>query len=134
MDPGEKAGITHINSRFFIRRLNSGRILLISHHDFQIDEKGIPKRTHLTAFLSEDDGKTWQGGLLIDERGEVSYPDGVESDDGKIYIIYDYNRFSDKEILMAVVREEDILAGKCVTADARFKTTSQQSRKTRGNL
>lgn len=119
--PGEKTGITHIDSRFFIRRLNSGRILLVSHHNFLIDEKGVPKRTHLTAFLSEDDGKTWQGGLLLDERWEVSYPDGVESDNGKIYIIYDYNRFSDKEILMAVIREEDILAGKCVTADARLK-------------
>ena len=25
---------------------------------------------------SEDDGKTWRGGLMLDERADVTYPDG----------------------------------------------------------
>ena len=29
----------------------------------------------MTAYLSGDDGKTWGGGLLLDERERVTYPD-----------------------------------------------------------
>ena len=60
-------------SRFFIRRLRSGRLVLVNHADFT-------GRNNLTAFLSDDDGKTWQGGLRIDSRENVSYPDGTEDD------------------------------------------------------
>jgi hypothetical protein len=38
----------------------------------------IAIRSHLTAYLSDDDGRSWHGGLLLDERNGVSYPDGVE--------------------------------------------------------
>ena len=75
----------------------------------------------MTASLSEDDGHSWKWHLLLDERTGVSYPDGVEGPDGKIYVIYDHGRRSDKEILMAVFREEDIIQGRCVSKDARLK-------------
>ena len=90
-------------SRFCIRRLKSGRMLLVNHYHF----KG---RNNLTAMLSDDDGATWTSHLLLDERDSVSYPDAVESPDGYINIIYDRNRYSDKEILLARITEEDILA------------------------
>jgi hypothetical protein len=38
-----------------------------------------------------------------------------------IRIIYDWERFTAREILMAVFREEDVAAGKCVTAAARLR-------------
>jgi hypothetical protein len=73
------------------------------------------------AFVSDNDGKNWQGGLVIDERNEVSYPDGMQASDGRIYIIYDYQRHRAKEILMAVFAEEDVLAGKTVSGKTRFR-------------
>jgi len=58
---------------------------------------------------SDDDGRTWRGGLMIDERPGVSYPDGVQSPDGTIYLIYDYARQADRTILMATFTERDVL-------------------------
>ena len=112
--PGEKSPIEGPGSRFFIRRLRSGRLLLVNHFRFQ-------GRNNLTALLSEDDGQTWKGGLLLDERIEVSYPDGVETEDGRIYVIYDHKRYHAREVLMSVFREEDVLAGAPVTADVRLR-------------
>jgi len=111
---GRDSGIPGPNARFFIRRLRSGRLLLVNHYRFT-------GRSHLTARLSEDDGATWNDGLLLDERPAVSYPDGVEADDGRITIIYDRDRQGDGDILMAVFREEDVLEGQPVTADVRLK-------------
>jgi len=121
--PGRPSSIPHVNSRFFIRRLKSGRLLLVRHNPPNIDERNSLKspRTHLTAFLSDDDGFTWRAGLVLDERGEVSYPDGVEAPDGMLYVIYDYNRFGDKEILMAAFTEEEVAGGRCVSANSRLR-------------
>lgn len=66
-------------------------------------------RLHLMAFLSKDDGLTWEGGLFLDDLIDVSYPDGIQAGDGRIYIIYDRDRFGSPEILMAVFSEEDVL-------------------------
>ncbi|MBQ8508723.1 MAG: exo-alpha-sialidase [Clostridia bacterium] len=104
---GVDMGVGNPNSRFCIRRLPSGRLLLVNHVKFT-------GRNNLAAMLSEDDGETWIGGLMLDERAGVSYPDMAVSADGKLNIIYDWNRTSDKEILLARVTEEDILAGKLV--------------------
>lgn len=118
--------IPNPSSRFHIRRLKSGRLMLInnSHED--------RKRINLTVHLSEDDGNTWSEGIIIDERTEVSYPDAKEGENGFIYIIYDRERGSHKkslyeayacarEILMAKISEEDILAGKLVNPESRTK-------------
>ncbi|MGC8805306.1 MAG: exo-alpha-sialidase, partial [Candidatus Ratteibacteria bacterium] len=103
-------------SRFHIRRLNSGNLLLINHYGFK-----DKIRSHLTAMLSEDEGKTWCYQLLLDERENVSYPDAIETEDGKIFIIYDYDRYGKKEILMAVITEQDIKSGKIVMPDSKLK-------------
>lgn len=122
--PGEDSGISGPNSRFFIRKLASGRILLVNHYHFQ-------GRNNLTAMLSEDDCVSWKGFLLLDERGAVSYPDGTEDTQGNLYIVYDrerggsheYKNHSDaaREILFAKITEEDILAGRLVSAGSRLK-------------
>ncbi len=109
--------IAHPSARFFIRRLNSGNLLLVKHGP--IDKK--TGRSHLTAFLSTDDGRTWGGGLLLDERNGVSYPDGQQTADGLVRIIYDYSRTGDRHILMASFREEDVSAGKPVTGDVHLR-------------
>ena len=100
----KKSSIKHVTARFFIRRLLSGNLLLVKHGPI---EKRI-RRSHLTAFISKDDGKTWQGGLLLDERKGVSYPDGIQCTDGTIYLTYDYDRTGAKEIHMTLFSEKDI--------------------------
>jgi AraC-like DNA-binding protein/predicted neuraminidase len=122
---GEDSGLKGPNSRFHIKRLKSGRILLINHYDFN-------GRNNLTAMLSEDDGKTWPYKLLLDERDNVSYPDAVEHEDGYIYLTYDRERgsfrhaldtvYADaREILIAKITEEDIINGKLVSPNSKLK-------------
>jgi len=111
-------------SRFHITRLSSGRVMLINHYDFD-------NRNNLTVMLSDDDGKTFPYRLLLDERNEVSYPDAVEHN-GFIYIIYDRERgdvkqdlnqvYGDaREVLMAKVTEEDVIAGKLVDPNSKLR-------------
>ncbi len=102
--PAQPSDIEHPSARFFIRRLASGKLLLVKHHN-------TTARQRLTALLSADDGRTWSEGLLLDERGTVSYPDGVQAEDGRIFIIYDRNRTTDRQILMAVFTEASVAAG-----------------------
>jgi len=109
--------IAHPVARFFVRRLRSGNLLLVKHGP--LDRR--TGRSHLTAYVSKDDGASWQGGLMLDERVGVSYPDGLQKEDGRIYIIYDRNRLTDKEILMAVFTEQDVLAGKDVSGAVRLR-------------
>ncbi|MCA9177500.1 MAG: exo-alpha-sialidase, partial [Planctomycetales bacterium] len=101
------SAIKHPVARFHIRRLQSGRLLLVKHGDRPEAHEG---RVQLSAWLSADDGQTWQGGLVLDERKGISYPDGFQAPDGTIYISYDRNRSSDGEILLARFTEQDILA------------------------
>ena len=58
---------------------------------------------------------------MLDERGGVSYPDGLQAPDGSIFITYDHNRAADREILMARFREEDVLAGQFASPGAQAK-------------
>ncbi|MCA9136810.1 MAG: exo-alpha-sialidase [Planctomycetales bacterium] len=109
--------IAHPSARFFIRRLDSGKLLLVKHGP--IDER--IGRSHLTAFLSDDDGQTWSGGLLLDDRSSVSYPDGQQTADGTIRIIYDFSRTGERHILMATFREQDVAAGRIVSDEAKLK-------------
>lgn len=119
---GVDSGLGGPCSRFFIRRLKSGRVLLINHVDFR-------GRNNLTAMLSEDDGRTWPYRLLLDGRDNVSYPDATQTGDGAIHITYDRERggflssmdavyASAREILTACITEEDIIAGRLVNAQS----------------
>lgn len=99
--------LEHIGSRHFMLKLQSGKWLLIKHGE--INER-TKTRSKMMAFLSEDEGETWRGGLMIDERRGVSYPDGFQAPDGTIYISYDRNRNTDGEILMVRFKESDVIS------------------------
>ncbi len=71
-------------------------------------------RSHMTAWLSGDEGKTWEGGLMLDER-DCAYPSGFRADDGTIYVSYDRKRKEQAEMLLARFAEEDAFAGKGVS-------------------
>ncbi|CAH1689065.1 hypothetical protein CHELA1G11_20403 [Hyphomicrobiales bacterium] len=120
--------IGHINARHFIRRLRSGRLLLVKHG--QSVGTATDKRRELCAFLSDDDGRNWQGGLLLEGRAErdCSYPDGFQFHDGMIGIVYDYGRADPSEVLFARFTEEDVLTGRL--ADPRSQLGMLVSRAT----
>lgn len=103
----ELTRIPHVNSRFCIRRLQSGNLLLITHEP--PDRK---TRSHLVARISADDGKTWQGGLMLDERPGISYPDATEGPKGALHVIYDFERTGSRQILLAQFSEKATLLGK----------------------
>ncbi len=109
--------LAHPSARFFISRLQSGNLLLVKHGP--IDR--ATGRSHLMAFVSSDDGQSWTGGLLLDERSGVSYPDGQQSADGTIRIIYDYSRTGERHILMASFTEADVAADRPVTPGVRLR-------------
>ncbi len=109
--------ILHTPARFFVRRLNSGNLLLVKHGPLETKTG----RSHLTAYVSKDDGTTWGGGLLLDERRGVSYPDGQQTPDGLIRIIYDYSRTGDRNVLLASFREEDVAAGRDVSGAVQLR-------------
>ncbi|HBL43302.1 MAG TPA: exo-alpha-sialidase, partial [Planctomycetaceae bacterium] len=122
--PSQPPQIRQPNARFHIRRLASGRLLLVKHGDRIDAHQG---RVQLSAWLSDDDGQTWQGGLVIDERKGISYPDGFQAPDGSIYISYDRNRATDGEILLAKFTEQDILAKKLVSPQSKLKQLISQA-------
>lgn len=119
----EPSGIPHPCSRFFIRRLTSGRLLMVRHDPADgkfADGHFGGTRSHLKAYLSEDDGLSWPMSLLLDERLGVSYPDGDQASDGTIHVVYDFQRTGAGQIIMAAFREEDIEAGAAQTDTARL--------------
>ncbi len=128
--PLQPSPIPHVCSRFFIRRLASGRLLLVRHDpgEGHLARPGSwGDRSHLTAYISEDDGRTWRGGLLLDERLGVSYPDGDQTADGTIFLIYDYQRYKDRQVLLAVFSEEDVLGAARGDAPARLRQIVNQA-------
>ncbi|QDU92916.1 sialidase family protein [Lignipirellula cremea] len=120
--PVQRMKIKHCTSRFFVRRLQSGSLLLVKHGPLH---ERTP-REQLTAYLSEDDGQTWIGGLLLDERADVTYPDGVQSPDGTIYLIYDHERTPLGEVLLATFTEADVRAAMPVSEQARLRIVVSQ--------
>jgi hypothetical protein len=148
--PSKFSKIPGLGSRTYIGRLKSGSLLLMknwANDELWLDGKpkrdGIPQpvagepepdpvprpqRRAVVAYISRDDGKTWEGGFYLadvrkttvkEDRKFVSYPDGSQAvageNDGFIYITWDYSRFDMPEIHAAKLTEEDILAGKIVT-------------------
>ena len=95
------------SSRVFVTKLRSGNLVMVKNGPRDV----FTDRQRLTAILSRDGGETWEGGLLLDGRRGVSYPDGCEMPDGSVMVIYDRNRTEDLEILTSRFTEADVLAG-----------------------
>ena len=101
------------NTRFYIGRTPTGRILLVNNDDRE-------SRVKMTVYLSDDDGATFRYKRRVgDETHQTSYPD-VDFYDGKIYLTYDHERTGAKEILLSVFTEEDIMQGSDVPIPARI--------------
>ena len=132
--PAYPKGIRHPLSRFFVRRLAGGALLFVKHGE-KIDEdnvgsKPFGSRSKLTAWISDDDGETWIGGLML-EPLECSYPDGVQGPDGTIYVTYDHQRDRAAEIRMARFSEADVRAGRLVSPGSKLGLLVMKGLKTR---
>ena len=99
---GALTEIVNPGSRFFIRRLASGRLLLINTPDAK-------QRKSLCAYIGESDGREWGHGLELDSRNNVSYPDAVQAADGRIYAVHDHDRQGIGEIILSIFSESEIL-------------------------
>ncbi len=105
-------------SRFALRRLKSGRLCLVNHATplRMPGEENNRTRDNLCVWLSDDDGRSWYGRLLLDGRTDISYPDLAEGEDGFLYIVHDSGRIKKHgQILLSRVSEADIKAGELIT-------------------
>ena len=101
-------------ARFALLRLSSGALLFVKNGSAPGVVNGN-RRERLTAFVSDDDGRTWSGDLTLDERERVAYPDVFQAADGMVYVSYDHNRNTKKdELLFARFSEASVRAGRLV--------------------
>lgn len=115
------------STRACMMKLASGAFMLV-YHDAPPNKGGSYGRARLTAWLSDDEGHTWPHKLLLDERTRVSYPDAKQAPDGRIFITYDLGRYQagEKAVLVSVLREDDLRAGKLISQDAKLKIVANQ--------
>jgi len=144
-EPAFVPNIRHPAARFFFSRLRNGHVLLVKHGlaaDRMPTEsaacrkaagwvRDFLRRCEICAFVSRDGAKTWEGGLLLDDRQAISYPDGFQDADGSIYVSYDWERSAEGQICLAHFTEEDILAGKLVSKGSFLKHTAIRPAKSR---
>lgn len=96
-------GISSPNTRFYISRTPSGRIILVNN-----DMRDV--RCRMSVWLSDDDGETFTYKKLVDNPDYfTSYPD-VDFFDNKIYLTYDRERTGAKEIRLLVFTEDDVFS------------------------
>lgn len=72
------------------------------------------------ADLSRDEGRTWEGGLLLDARNGATYPNGGQREDGVIFLVNDHDRYGTQDIELHCFTEEDVLAGRIVSKDGKL--------------
>jgi hypothetical protein len=134
-----------INTKCILKTLPSGRVLLVANDVqmkeengkkiyFYTDESGKQRelekhktaRTRMTAYLSDDDGKTFTHRMLLCDEGQISYPSAALSKDGYMYIVYDQGRgvIDQHTIFLSKITEEDILAGRLVKSESFLRTVS----------
>ncbi len=102
----EQLAFNHVNSMAAMRKLSDGRLVLVKHGASMTSATSA--RSNLTVFISDDDGVSWKGGLEIDARTGISYPDIAFHGD-YIYVQYDYNRTTNANIIIAKFNANDII-------------------------
>ena len=118
--PIEAGTFANTPTRRVVTRLKSGNLLLIKNGDKPDANQG---RKNLTAYVSDDEGRTWKGGLLLDSRPSATYPDFALGQDGTVYAVWDCDRVGDREILFGRFAEADVLAGKPVSPQTKIGVT-----------
>lgn len=117
----------HCSTRIFVRRLKSGAVLMVKNGPLDADVG----RKQLTAYISDDDGATWLGGLVLSQgKATATYPDGDQAADGTIYLTWDADRSMLGDVHFARLTEAEIRAGKLT--DPKSTIDGLIMKKTRG--
>ncbi len=102
-------GMDNPCARFQVRRLASGNWLFVKHNA-PPGSFNDNLRIGIAAYLSRDEGATWEGGLVLDDRRGTTYPDVEEGPDGLVYVTHDFERGRAGEILLHAFTEDDVVA------------------------
>jgi alpha-L-rhamnosidase len=98
--PLEQTNLPNNNSGIAAMTLDDGRHLLVYNHSATPEGAWGGPRTPLNVAISED-GITWNAALTIeDEPGEYSYPAVYQSADGKVHVVYTWNRLRIKHAVL----------------------------------
>jgi len=91
----EKTTLENPNCAIDCVKLKNGKIMLICN---PVKEH----RNKLAMFLSDDDGKTWKEGRILEnhEQQEYSFPAIIQTADGSIHITYSYERDKIKHVTL----------------------------------
>ena len=110
-EPRLPDGLRQVVARFGFLKLANGHLLVVKNGSSAACVNGNA-REKLSVYVSLDEGRTWKGGLMLDERKRVSYPDVIQASDGSILVSYDHNRNTKSdEILLARFTEDEVLRG-----------------------
>jgi len=120
---GTSAGISKTSARTATVKLKNGNWVIVSHDD----EYANGARSHMTVWLSEDEGETMPYKIQIDTVGW--YPAIYEGNDGYLYVVYDRNRGDGGCAMLAKITVADIKAGKLVSEGSMLKYLTH-----RGNI
>ena len=128
-----------INTKCILKKLPSGKVLLVAnavqmkqengtriyfHLDADGKQRSLEKhktsRTRMTAYLSEDDGATFPHKMLLCDDGVISYPSATLGSDESIYLVYDQGRgtIGQHTIFLSRITEQDIMAGRLVNDES----------------
>lgn len=113
-------------SRLALKRLPSGNIVMVTHGSPLPRWCLFEPRTHLTASISTDGGRSWKKSIEL-YANECSYPNLAIGPDGTIYCCYDVSRGDNGAIQFATFREEDLIAGTVNSPTVRLKRLITQS-------
>jgi len=98
-------GFATTPSRTCVVKLASGNCLMLKHGPLDQDVG----RTRITAYLSQDNGATWGGGLCLDSLRGLTAADCAQDVNGKIHAIFEYDSVGRKEIVTRAFTEADVL-------------------------
>jgi len=108
-DAPRPCGFCSTNARQCVRRLRNGRLLMIKNGTLDADVG----RKRMTYFLSDDDGATWREEGVLLEGGPCAYPDCDEASDGTVFVIFDGDRFTRKDLYVRKLFEGKKESAKC---------------------
>ena len=87
-------------------KISDGRLLMVKNG--RLDSYRYLLEDGLYAYLSEDDGETWYGGLCLDAASNVDSPAVACTSDGKIVVAYNK---SDEGVVIIRTTAEEIVMG-----------------------
>lgn len=104
-EPAERF-LPHPDREFCVTRLSDGRLLMVRSGRLDQCLHILPEG--LYAYMSDDEGETWYGGLCLDQRPFSDTPHVVTTPNGRICIFFNHNYRGKNQIIMAMTNASEI--------------------------